>query len=226
MTRHVRRPHRVVVALLFGLACTLALTLVPAVVAPGPYARYLGFGRRLLVPTLPADCFRIASRVAPHLDPVSVDTADGAWKVQAVYEATGFGAHRGGVGLVYEDPNIDVVADEWRFGWPLYAASFIRLSGDPGRGHTVRYIDGWKVPWTTGMLAYEHKSVVLPLAPNYPAIVVNVAFFAAIWAIPGIVWRRLRRACRSRRGQCSKCGYSLSDEMRRCSECGSEALRG
>lgn len=226
MTRHVRRPHRVVVALLFGLACTLALTLVPAVVAPGPYARYLGFGGRLRVLTPPANFFRIASRVAPHIDTESFDTAYRAWELRASFETIGFGVRRGGVGLIYEERNIEVGADEWRFGWPLYAFSFMRLRGELRTGPTDSYIDGWEVPGTTGMRAYEHKSVVLPLAPNYPAVVVNVAFFAAIWAIPGIVWRRLRRACRSRRGQCSKCGYPLSDEMRRCSECGSEALRG
>jgi|GEM_PF-2374877 len=121
-----------------------------------------------------------------------------------------------------------------RFGWPMRAMFWDSVGWSPGGGR--EYVlpfakkinsraglnDGFATPrwWPTSDQNYR-----MPIKILWGGFLVNVMLFAALWIVPGFVWRTGRTQRRRRRGLCVECGYAVED-LGACPECGSANSRG
>jgi len=114
-------------------------------------------------------------------------------------------------------------------GWPMLALS-VRLSLDDPTGPMTcigraRVHGGIAVPhgWT-GSARAGATTMLLPLTPIWPGLLMNTAFYTAAWLLVvagrGML-KRYRQRRRQRRGRCSACGYDLVGDLAGgCPECG------
>lgn len=73
----------------------------------------------------------------------------------------------------------------------------------------------------TAITPYSAPGTTLPLEPLWSGLLINFALYAVAWSyiliVPGIV----RRAIRTYRGVCARCGYDLHGaDHEQCPECG------
>jgi hypothetical protein len=97
-----------------------------------------------------------------------------------------------------------------RFGWPMRCleATVVRDRRSGAGECSIHYYGGALLPWTSSLNASGFP-VVVPYYPIWPGLLVNAAFYGAIfwllWFGPGMI----RRGRRRRRGLCARCGYEL-----------------
>lgn len=107
-------------------------------------------------------------------------------------------------------------------------------SGWPSRSFACRFWFGDNSSKGLGsVLAIEHGlllressngqamySVVLPIRPIWPGILINWFFYAGVAGSLKAGWNCWRRVARRRAGLCVECGYPIAADQR-CPECGS-----
>ena len=111
-------------------------------------------------------------------------------------------------------------------GWPSLSMwggeemSFGFLDPIESRENRAALVLGRQKPITASR-AYGDIPDFLPLAPIWPGAIVNTLIYAAALAACFVAPRSLRRAVRSRRNRCTRCGYP-SGTSERCPECGQQ----
>ena len=185
-----------VAALLFiaaGFALTVALAWCCALWSPTPTAKRLSRAARWPAPP-------------PR-----------GWFATMVHEARGFGiVEADAIGVIPGTPNRPVQMVGLRAGWPLAAfateqhSSFPRATppGSAWRGRVEP--PAWLRPIV---------GRALPVLPIWSGLVADIAIFASGGAMVWSARLGLRAHRRRRRGQCTACGYALTDQPS-CPECG------
>lgn len=153
-----------------------------------------------------------------------------------------FASFEKGVGVRVDYSQIEIwppgvnrgVTDRLRSGWPLPAfecrvihehreqIKYTVRAEQMGRGWQGRIwlLDGITIPQGSVLRPIPRR--YLPVRPLPVGLAVNTAFLAGgLWfALFG--WRVIRRAMRTRRGQCASCGYPVPSAQA-CPECGAPA---
>jgi hypothetical protein len=120
------------------------------------------------------------------------------------------------------------------FGWPLPAlwyrvhgrSTLSTFGGQIVHATVAEAIEGgYLIRGIVESRGYGFRA--LPYFPSYSGLLVNTAFFAALWALLLFGPGTLRRRWRVRRGHCRVCGYDVQGNYSQpCPECGSRATDG
>lgn len=102
-------------------------------------------------------------------------------------------------------------AGHYLAGWPWRSAYSVERR-ESGRV-APRRVGQWDVA------AFGHDWYV-PLLPNWPGLLANLLFYAAMVLGPLVLWRWWRLRRRVKRGCCVACGYELGAGVGVCPECG------
>ena len=113
-------------------------------------------------------------------------------------------------------------------GWPLLAlrTGATDAGSDRSVSHWRRDTSRGALPirWLSPILSDSAATVVLPLIPNWPGLLADVVFFAAVFAAPNVALGSLRHSRRRRwqsQGRCPGCGYDMRGLGEgECPECG------
>lgn len=112
-------------------------------------------------------------------------------------------------------------------GWPMLAGWYSATVSYPPTGQAFGAAGGiYLKPAPGGRARYAHTLRALPLRPIWPGLLVNTAFYAALWLVALGAARMARRTWRRHRGRCTVCAYDLAGligQTRTCPECGTHA---
>lgn len=134
-----------------------------------------------------------------------------------------------GIAESVRDNALDFSGDgmEHATGWPVLAAWYC-LSEEylPGRHKLEGGVDLKSGLDAGGFLSDASSYRALPLHPIWPGLLIDTAFYAALWLLPLGALRTARRAYRRSRNHCPNCAYDLtgigpSHSRLTCPECGS-----
>lgn len=200
-----RAAVRALVLLVLGVATTLALAWLPALVL-------LRYG----VVSHPAPGLVFVERGGRMYSVWRSTIALSDW-VQASVHQTG-GQQRAPASelpawaALPQDGAVVIRVDTGGTGWPARAmaseAWFFRDGHEEARYNVLLWRGG-------------RGRVFLPLRPIWRGVLVDTALFAAVWGLVLAAPGRLRAALRRRRGCCPGCGYALDGRIEEgCPECG------
>lgn len=140
--------------------------------------------------------------LAPRIDAADAELSFGPGYspgVRAIPEMSGMGARPDGTMWAF------------RAGWPMHAATAIKIVGPPQAATGV--VGGLD-------LTVRGDYIVVPYMPLPLGDFANTLFYATLTLalLTALRWWRTRR--RRKRGQCLACGYELGDGVGVCPECG------
>lgn len=119
------------------------------------------------------------------------------------------------------DDSTSIIIECYGTGWPSPCLWRALVEVDGSSTKTPRWtwnIDGLQAEssWN-GIL----EPLQLPLRPIWPGLLVNTAFYAALWSLPLSALPLLKHRRRKRRGHCPRCNYDLKGALAQgCPECG------
>ncbi len=111
-------------------------------------------------------------------------------------------------------------------GWPFrcltgYEQRAQRSATPGGAGSSRRYAGAVLLPHRLGYVEMVIGRAFLPTIPLWGGLVLDTAFYGALWSAALIGAPLGRRAIRRRRGRCPSCAYDLRRDLTAgCPECG------